>query len=73
MNFEFENRWYSHYEILKLFQIREKTWKNWLYDNKTGKKKNLKATPIFMSRKMVNVKMITTKSQIFQMNDSITE
>lgn len=42
MNFEFENRWYSHYEILKLFQIREKTWKNWLYDNKTGKKKILK-------------------------------
>ena len=47
MNFEFENRWYSHYEILKLFQIREKTWKNWLYDNKTGKKKNLKAMGIY--------------------------
>ena len=39
MNFEFENRWYSKHEILKKFNIAEKTWKNWLYDSKTGKKK----------------------------------
>ena len=43
MNFEFENRWYSKHEILKKFNIAEKTWKNWLYDSKTGKKKNLKS------------------------------
>ncbi|HAI19311.1 MAG TPA: hypothetical protein DCM10_15530 [Xanthomarina gelatinilytica] len=47
MNFEFENRWYSKHEILKKFNIAEKTWKNWLYDSKTGKKKNLKSMGIY--------------------------
>ena len=47
MNFEFENRWYSKHEILKQFNIAEKTWKNWLYDSKTGKKKNLKSMGIY--------------------------
>ena len=41
MNFTFEDRWYDKHEILKKFSITEKTWKNWLYDTKTGKKKNL--------------------------------
>tara|TARA_R100000935_G_scaffold28611_1_gene48963 strand:+ start:461 stop:682 length:222 start_codon:yes stop_codon:yes gene_type:complete len=39
MNFTFEDRWYDKYEIMKKFSIKEKTWKNWLYDNKTGKKR----------------------------------
>ena len=47
MNFEFENRWYSKHEILKKFNIAEKTWKNWLYDSKTAKKKNLKSMGIY--------------------------
>ena len=47
MNFEFENRWYSKHEILKKFNIAEKTWKNWLYDSKTVKKKNLKSMGIY--------------------------
>ena len=47
MNFEFENRWYSKHEILKQFNIAEKTWKNWLYDSKTGKKKNLNQMGIY--------------------------
>ena len=41
MNFNFEDRLYDKYEIIKKFSIKEKTWKNWLYDTKTGKKKNL--------------------------------
>jgi len=41
MNFVFENRWYSKPEILKQFSIAEKTWKNWLYDEKGKKKKDL--------------------------------
>ena len=47
MNFEFENRWYSKHEILKKFNIAEKTWPPWLYDSKTGKKKNLKSMGIY--------------------------
>ena len=47
MNFEFENRWYSKHEILKKFNIAEKTWKNWLYDSKTEKKTNLKSMGIY--------------------------
>ena len=47
MNFEFENRWYSKIEICRKFNIAEKTWKNWLYDTKTGKKKNLKDMGIY--------------------------
>ena len=47
MNFEFENRWYSKHEILKKFNMAEKTWKNRLYDRKTGKKKNLKSMGIY--------------------------
>jgi hypothetical protein len=47
MNFVFENRWYSKHEILKQFSIAEKTWKNWLYDEKGKKKKDLASMGIY--------------------------
>jgi len=47
MNFEFENRWYNKNEILKKFGIADKTWKNWLYDEKGKKKKNLASMGIY--------------------------
>ena len=47
MNFVFENRWHSKHEILKKFSIVEKTWKNWLYDDKGKKKKNLASMGVY--------------------------
>ncbi len=47
MNLKLEDRWYDKYEILKIFKIKNKTWKNWLYDTKTGKKKVLKDLGIY--------------------------
>ena len=47
MNLTFETRWYSHHEIMKLFGIKDKTWRLWLYDKKTGKKKDLNQMGIY--------------------------
>lgn len=41
MEFEFEDRWHDLHEIKRRFGIKNKTMSNWLYDKKTGKKKNL--------------------------------
>jgi hypothetical protein len=41
MQLSFEKRWYDLHEIKELFSIKDKTMSNWLYDKKTGKKKNL--------------------------------
>jgi len=41
MELSFEKRWYDLHEIKVIFRIKNKTMSNWLYDKKTGKKKNL--------------------------------
>jgi hypothetical protein len=47
MELSFEKRWYDLHEIKKLFSIKDKTMKNWLYDKKTGKKKSLSSMGIY--------------------------
>ena len=47
MEFEFENRWHDIHELREKFKIKNKTMKNWMYDKKTGKKKDLKEMGLY--------------------------
>ena len=74
MNFVFENRWYSKHEILKQFSIAEKTWKNWLYDEKGKKKKDLASMGIYKnatysSKRRMILDISSTRSALFFASD----
>jgi len=47
MEFKFENRWHDIHELREKFKIKNKTMKNWMYDKKTGKKKDLKEMGLY--------------------------
>jgi len=47
MELSFEKRWHSLHEIKNFFSIKDKTMSNWLYDKKTGKKKDLASMGIY--------------------------
>ena len=47
MELKFENRWHDIHELKEKFKIKNKTMKNWMYDKKTGKKKDLKEMGLY--------------------------